>query len=985
MSAWTRIFGPVVRRKPASRSAPRASVNLEALEDRTVPTLLGQQLFPGDNPWNQKISMAPVAANSAAIINNIVTKAGDGRLHPDFGQDYNTANADLYGIPYNIVHGNSTAKVNVVIDDYADESDLLPVPIPANVVLEGDYQTGPKAGVDNRGDSHLIIFDVDNNIAYEFYRASRPSENADGKWHADQQSVWDMTNNTYRTRGWTSADAAGLPILAGLVRPDEGLPVSQGGQGAINHAIRFTLQNSIVLDQYIYPASHTANPGNTNVAIQPPMGSRFRLKASVDLSQFNPQARIVAQAMKDYGMILADNGSNFYFSGASASVNASNQQTLTWDDDDIQDSIRGLKGLRFSDFEVVDLTPKVTDLSLHNGTAGTTITVSGQNFSGASGHIQVFFGNVPATLVSVVNDTQVIAIAPPGSGTVDVRVQSGVTTAADADNIKSTIFGYGVSAVSAADRFTYGAPPVDSTPPTSAVNRLPAFETNPSFAVTWSGNDGVGSGIARYDVYVAIDGGSFSAWKTATTTTQATYAGAIGHRYDFYSVALDNAGNRQTLPTAAQASIAVKSFTIQPPPNLLAVALKMSQSDESYGIFITRAYTAYLKRSPDSAGFNMWLSRMRTGQTTDEQLEAELVGSAEYIAAHGGFGPGWVTGIYNDLLSRFPSSSELAGWVAKLKPGVSPVAIAYGFAHGTEREANRVRQNFQTYLGRAPATSEVASWVDQFMNRGMTTEVMAANFVASPEFFNNPAKGASTNAVWIVAAHQALLGRAASSAEMTTVAVSLLPPTNLGTIASQLTHADESYRNFIIAAYTRYLGRSPDTAGLNSWLSAMRTGQVSDERLEAAFVGSAEYIVAHGGAGAGWVRGMYTDLLNRTPSTSEVNSWVAALNAGASPVTVAYGFAASAEREGIRVRQNYQTYLGRSPTANEVNVWVDLFVNRGMTSETMTAGFVGSAEYFQNAIKGNGSIVRWLDAAFLDVYKRAITESELVALIAVLR
>src|SRR5262249_26165306 len=161
------------------------------------------------------------------------------------------------------------------------------------------------------------VWDEDNNIAYEFYRASRPSENTDGQWHADQETVWDMKANTFRTLGWTSADAAGLAILPGLVRPDEGLPVGQGGQGVINHAIRFPLRTAVTLNQFLCPASHTANPGNPNAAVMPPMGARFRLKAGVDISQLNPEARVIAQAMKDYGVIVADNGSNFYFSGAS--------------------------------------------------------------------------------------------------------------------------------------------------------------------------------------------------------------------------------------------------------------------------------------------------------------------------------------------------------------------------------------------------------------------------------------------------------------------------------------------------------------------------------------------------------------------------------------------------------------------------------------------------------------------------------------------
>jgi IPT/TIG domain/FG-GAP-like repeat/FG-GAP repeat len=449
-SFWTRWMG-----HPHRRTASRWNVDVALLEDRTVPTLLGNQLFPTDNPWNQKITAAPVAANSASIMNSIIASSGNGRLHPDFSQNFNTG-VDLYGIPYNVVHGNSTAKTGVVIDAYSDESDLIAAPIPSNPTIEGDFQNGPHVGVDNRGDSHLLIFDVDNNVAYEYYRASRPSENTDGKWHADQETVWDMKTNTFRTLGWTSADAAGLSILAGLVRPDEGLPVSQGGQGVINHAIRFTLQNSVILNQFIYPASHTANSGNNNAAVQPPMGARFRLKAGVDITSLNPQARIIAQAMKDYGMIVADNGSNFFFSGASYAVDASNQRVLTWNDNDIQDSLHGLKSLHFGDFEVVDLAPQVTSLSASSGKAGSSVTINGQNFGGAAGHLQVVFGGTAAKSVTYVDDNHIVAIVPAGSGAVDVRVQSGVTTAANSSNYKSPIFGYGISSITTGDHFTYG-------------------------------------------------------------------------------------------------------------------------------------------------------------------------------------------------------------------------------------------------------------------------------------------------------------------------------------------------------------------------------------------------------------------------------------------------------------------------------------------------------------------------------------------------
>jgi hypothetical protein len=410
-------------------------------------SLLSSNLFPADNPWNQNISQAPVATNSAAVI----SKIGNGRFHPDFGQDYRAGNG-LYGIPYNVVHGNTTPKVPVVTSD--GESDILNCPIPANAVIEGDMDNGPTVGLANRGDSHMLVWDEDSNILYEFYLASRPSENSDHQWHAANESVWDTKTNSFRTLGWTSADAAGLPILPGLARPDEGLPVSQGGQGIIRHALRFTLPNAVILNQYLFPASHTANPGNNTRSNQPAMGARFRLKSSVNISSMNPQAKIVAQALKDYGLIVADNGSAFYMTGASYSPNATNGFSLTWDDNDIQDSLHGLKSLWFTNFEVVDLTTAVTNVSPTQGAAGTSVTISGRNFSGAAGRLSVWFGTnqVPATFS---DDAHVTAVAPSGSGTVDVRVQSGIGNANSSANYTAPIWGNGLSATSSVARFTF--------------------------------------------------------------------------------------------------------------------------------------------------------------------------------------------------------------------------------------------------------------------------------------------------------------------------------------------------------------------------------------------------------------------------------------------------------------------------------------------------------------------------------------------------
>ena len=428
--------------------------------------LLGQNLFPSNNPWNQDISGAPVATNSASIISAI----GSVNIHPDWGTDSPTnGTSPLYGIPYNVVHGNSTAKISVIIDDYPGESDLIPAPIPTNAVIEGDYQNGPNANgpgynTGQRGDSHLLIWDEDNNIGYEFYGAARPSDtnlldetsHTDGKWHAAQETVWNYDTNDFRPLGYTSADAAGLSILTGLVRPDEGLPVSQGGQGAINHALRFTLPKGVVSDQYIYPASHIVTAsGNL------PFGSRLRLKNNSTVNSLiatmGPESQIVAHAMQHYGLILADIGSSMYVTGASAAQNATNGISLVWNMNDI---LGGVAKIATSNFDLVDLTPAVTNLSQSSGAPGTPLTVNGYNFSGAAGHVSVFFGTNVASTPNELGDSQISVVVPAGSGTVDVTVRSGLydpdTNDGPHANVHEPIFGYGTSATNAADKFTYG-------------------------------------------------------------------------------------------------------------------------------------------------------------------------------------------------------------------------------------------------------------------------------------------------------------------------------------------------------------------------------------------------------------------------------------------------------------------------------------------------------------------------------------------------
>jgi hypothetical protein len=281
-----------------------------------LASLNGARPFPNNNPWNTAIDGDPLDPSSAKIIATIGT---GGHLHPDFGTE------PTYGIPYVVVAG--TQKKLAVTFSYSGESDPGPYPIPANPPIEG--------GAGSSGDRHILIIDRDHWILYELYAAYHTS----GGWTAGSGAIFDLSSNALRPAGWTSADAAGLPIFPGLVRYDEVV-----GQGEIRHAVRFTVQRS--RHAYVAPATHYAS-SSTNDSL-PPMGARIRLKASFDISTFPPQSRVILQALKTYGMIVADNGSNWYISGAS---------DPRWDDNDLN----SLKTVPGSAFEVVQMGPLTTN------------------------------------------------------------------------------------------------------------------------------------------------------------------------------------------------------------------------------------------------------------------------------------------------------------------------------------------------------------------------------------------------------------------------------------------------------------------------------------------------------------------------------------------------------------------------------------------------------------------------------------------------
>ena len=288
---------PTAPPKPTPRPTPGPTA-------APIPPLSACSIFPASNVWNRRVDGLPVAANSAAMIAAIGL---DASLHPDFSA------AGGYGIPFNVV-GSSTPRSRVSFQ-YADESDAGPYPIPAKPKIEGG------------SDRHLLMVDTNACTLFELYAATKGTSG----WTAGSGAIWDLGSNALRHAGWTSADAAGLPIFPGLVR------YSEVAAGAIRHAIRFTAPATC--NGYIYPARHEAGSGSCSV--NPPMGLRVRLKSSVDVSTFGPQSRVILVTLQRYGMLLADNGSPWYITGAPDS---------RWNDDELHH----LGALTGADFEVVD-------------------------------------------------------------------------------------------------------------------------------------------------------------------------------------------------------------------------------------------------------------------------------------------------------------------------------------------------------------------------------------------------------------------------------------------------------------------------------------------------------------------------------------------------------------------------------------------------------------------------------------------------------
>ena len=327
LTAWgiaTAVSQRADAQNPASPAAPDDVYLPTVTKPGSPPKIAGCNIFPGDNIWNTPVDTLPLHPNSANYINSIGASSG---LHADFGSGvWPPGSNSPIGIPFVDVGGNQP-DVPITFIWYPEESDPGPYPIPPDAPIEG--------GPDADGDRHVIVLDRDACILYELYAAT---PQGDGSWEAGNGAVYDLKAHDLRPDGWTSADAAGLPILPGLIRYDE------VAAGEIRHAIRFTAAQT--QKAYIWPARHFAS--SLTGVNYPPMGLRLRLRSDYDISGFSPEIQVILQAFKRYGLILADNGSAWYISGAPDN---------RWDNERLHemDAVTG------ADFEVVDVSSLMID------------------------------------------------------------------------------------------------------------------------------------------------------------------------------------------------------------------------------------------------------------------------------------------------------------------------------------------------------------------------------------------------------------------------------------------------------------------------------------------------------------------------------------------------------------------------------------------------------------------------------------------------
>jgi hypothetical protein len=464
------------------------------------------------------------------------------------------------------------------------------------------------------------------------------------------------------------------------------------------------------------------------------------------------------------------------------------------------------------------------------------------------------------------------------------------------------------------------------------------------------------------------DGGKADAFvaKVNASGTALVYSTYLGGNDDDkgFGIAVDAAGNAyvtgQTLSTNFPTANPLPPATGSNGYDAFVAELNASGS--------TLIFSTYLGGNGDDKGFAIALDATGAIYVTGESTSTDFPTVTAWQKANAG---------HTDaiLVKLVPSAGSVqfsaATYAARENASTAAITVTRDGSDGTVTIAYATRDGTAAAGNEYTATSGTLTFAPGQTSKTFSVPILDNKVVEGDQTVNltlsNPTGGATlgSRSTAVLTIHDDDLPQVANSP----------PPANLNQAAGLFAHSREHFTEFVVNAYLQYLGRGPDAAGLNAWVTAFTTQGLTDERLEAGFIGAPEYITNHGGRGRGWVIGMYKDLLGRTPAESEVQTWLNALAAGATEAQVAYGFAASPEREGIRVRGDYATFLGRSASDAEVNLWVNLFVT-GVTNEDVVTGFVSSPEYYNSPGKGKSNKASWVFSAYTQVLFRSPTVSE---------
>jgi hypothetical protein len=757
-----------------------------------APTINGCPVFPANNIWNARVDTLPVHPKSAAYITSIGAAAG---FHMDFGSgvypDFPDPDAAPIGIPFVTVLG-SQAKVPVTFTDYGDESDSAPgVPAVESPpgVYKGNYPIPPNAPIEgvgnpnNDGDRHVLVIDTTNCILYETGN-SFPLDNGQS-WNASGGAVYDLkVNGPLRPAGWTSADAAGLPIFPGLARYDEANSVA-----GIEHALRFTAQ--FTQRAYVWPATHFAS--NSADTDRPPMGMRFRLKASKDISGFNPRAKAIAQAMKTYGIILADNGSNWYVSGA---------PDERWSNSELQQ----VNTLRGSDFEAVDVSPlMVSPTSGQVKSAAATTTLASSANPSASGQSVTFTATVsgttgtPTGTVAFTNAGATI----PGCGAVTLAAGTAACTTsglvAGSRPITATYSGDSIFAASASVALsqvvTSGAPLLTANPATLAFGGQSMNATSPTIATTITNTSGAPVTITSFTAPQGFAVASHNCTSALPATT-----GSCTANIAFTPNAQGSMNNPLAIHYAGGG------------PSIVSLTGTGERS------LVTHYYRSILRRAPDAGGKTFWdgeATRVgNLGANINEvwyAMAQQFYFSPEYFAFNSN-GTAYVTDLYNTFFNRAPDSGGLNFWVNNLANGMPREVALAEFMFSAE-----FRNFAQAIFGNTAVRAEMDMVMDFY--RGLlarTPDDGGFNF-------------------WVGRF------RTAQCAGQTAIVNEVEAISSAFTLSGEYTGRNRTTAQYVGDLYNAFLRRGGDLDGVQFWINQIATGARSREQVRVDFKNSPEF------------------------------------------------------------------------------------------------------------------------------------------------